>query len=289
MLDAHVLPAMQDLVLRNGFSTVGDPGASGTISINGKGDAICEVVTAAAESRVLPSATDFPVGQSLMVAFVTDGGDLTITGSADGTVTMTEAGDLAVFKVSRTGSTKVWKTVFESDLLSAQGAITAYLPLTSFRVWDAMATNLPAVAAANNLGLVTGTFLTDQPYITTGNVNATTATRRALAEYKIPENYQAGSPLTVYAVWSRVDAAQVTATIDAEFVKASAPTVDLTGNPAPTSVNGSTAGVAQWPIIATTLLPGDLCMIRMNLAMDDTAGGGSEVRLTGIAVGYTIA
>lgn len=123
-MDAHALQGMLDLMVRTGFGVVPDPGASGTIVIEKKGDAICEVITAAAESRVLESADNFGIGQRLTVMLVTAGGALTVTGADDGSVVMSAAKDMAVFEVgssiSGTTRTKVWKVLFAPSMLASE-------------------------------------------------------------------------------------------------------------------------------------------------------------------------
>lgn len=106
-----------DKALRNGFGTIVDPGASGTISpsvasyIN-----ICEVTTAGAESRALPAASGFPPYTRMYVILNTDGGDLSITGSADGTIVLDDAGEVAEFIVSRAGTTNEWRRLLAAGV-----------------------------------------------------------------------------------------------------------------------------------------------------------------------------
>lgn len=118
-MSAKTVNADLDAGYRSGGFVVGDPGASGTIEIEHKGIAICEVVTAAAESRVLESAVNFGVGQRLLVVFKTDGGDLTITGAQTDTV-LNDAGEVAEFVVGLSGSTNVWRRVSDSRLTDAE-------------------------------------------------------------------------------------------------------------------------------------------------------------------------
>lgn len=119
MASAHNLPLALARAQQAQFFRVRDPGASGTISIHSNGDAYCEVTTAAAESRVLPSASGFGSGQRLAVVLFSDGGDLTITG-ATATAILRDAGDVVIFQVTRTlvgtTQTKVWRRVSDSSV-----------------------------------------------------------------------------------------------------------------------------------------------------------------------------
>lgn len=116
---AHNLPISTDRALRNGFYSVADPGASGTISWHNKGLAICEVVTATAESRALPTAAAHAVGTHLIVTLKTDGGDLSITGATTGTVTLDDAGEVAEFVVTDANGTHQWHQLIVSTALTS--------------------------------------------------------------------------------------------------------------------------------------------------------------------------
>src|SRR5574338_320399 len=64
------------------------------------------------------------------------------------------------------------------------------VPLTAFRVWDALQTNLPGTSATDDLGLITGTFGTDAVYIGTSDLKAAGATSRyARVLIPLPPNY----------------------------------------------------------------------------------------------------
>lgn len=113
MASAHTLGLAVDRCLREGLWRAADPGASGTIAIDNKGLTFCDVVTAAAETRALPAAEGHGPGTRVIVNFITDGGNLTITGPA-ASVILDTAGDRAEFEVVQVGtaaSTRVWKVV----------------------------------------------------------------------------------------------------------------------------------------------------------------------------------
>lgn len=110
---AHQLPITIDRALRTGFFKVRDPGSAGTIGYSNKGYAICEVVTAGAETRTLPTVSGYPVGHKLTVIFKTDGGDLTISGS-DQTVVLANAGEVVEFVVVDNNGTKAWRVAYDS-------------------------------------------------------------------------------------------------------------------------------------------------------------------------------
>lgn len=60
------------------------------------------------------------------------------------------------------------------------------IPLTDFRVWDAMATDLPSAGANDDLGLVGGTFGTATPSLRTQDCKTLTNSNRARALIQLP-------------------------------------------------------------------------------------------------------
>ena len=70
------------------------------------------------------------------------------------------------------------------------------VPAEAFKTWDAVASNLPASAASDDLGLVTGTWLTNPVRITAGDCkNLGATTRRAYFSIPIPDNYDDGETI----------------------------------------------------------------------------------------------
>lgn len=102
----------QDLydALSNHVGTVKDPGASGTIVVGNKGQAICEVETAGAETRVLEAAENLVIGVRCLVVFTVDGGNLTVE-SDDSDVVLNSAGDVCEFIVTSAAGTKTWRNL----------------------------------------------------------------------------------------------------------------------------------------------------------------------------------
>lgn len=108
-MSAAVYNKVLDDAIRNGYLSVKDPGASGTIEFGNKGDGICEVVTAAAESRALEAASRFMTGHRLMVVLKTAGGALTVTGGNEGSVILATAGDFVEYLLVDANGTKQWR------------------------------------------------------------------------------------------------------------------------------------------------------------------------------------
>lgn len=119
-MGAHQLPLDSARALSGKFYSVLDPGSGGTMN-PGKvsGWNICEVTTAAAENRALPSAANFPVGAHFTVILQTDGGDLTITGAETGNVSLDDAGEVADFIVTDAAGTKGWQRLIATTAVSS--------------------------------------------------------------------------------------------------------------------------------------------------------------------------
>lgn len=122
MASAASLPIAFARLFATRMIQVDDPGASGTIYVQNKGIAICEVVTAAGESRALPAAGAFGIGTLLLVIGKTLGGTLTVTG-ADVNPTLTANGDAVLFIVSDVNGVVGWRVAFQTKNTSQNALI----------------------------------------------------------------------------------------------------------------------------------------------------------------------
>lgn len=147
--------------------------------------------------------------------------------------------------------------------------------LTDARVWDAIASLAPSSAAADDLALVGGTWGTDAPLLSAGDLKAAGATTRyTRLQIPIPANYQDGETIQVRlrcAVETTV--ADTTCTVDCEVYKG-----DGTGavgsdliTTAAQSINSLTPADFDFTIDATAVDPGDLLDLRIAIACNDAA------------------
>lgn len=148
------------------------------------------------------------------------------------------------------------------------------IPWTAWRVWDALATNLPATAAADDLALVGGTFGTGTPAIQTGDVKTLTATRYARAQIALPPEYDTAETITLRAHCEMITTvAGTSATIDFEVYRSDQEVgvgSDLCTTAAQ-SINSLTGADKDFTINPATLARGDLLDIRMTIATVDGA------------------
>lgn len=148
------------------------------------------------------------------------------------------------------------------------------IPLTDFRVWDALATLLPGTAGTDDLGLIGGTFGSASPSLRTSDLKNTTGTQFARVLFTLPPEYQAGRDVTIrLKAGMATTVASSAATCDVQVFesnKASGVGSDLCTTAAQTC-NSLTAADKDFVITSTGLAPGDVLDIRIALAVTDSA------------------
>lgn len=148
--------------------------------------------------------------------------------------------------------------------------------ITALRIWDAFQTPL-TTPASDDLGLSTGgTFGTDAPYVSAGDLKAAGATtRRARFLYQIPHTYVAGQSIRISANAGMITTvADTSCTLDFEaYALDKDGTVggsDLVTTSA-TTINSLTFGAKTFDVTATALSAGDVLDIRVSIACTDAA------------------
>jgi len=148
------------------------------------------------------------------------------------------------------------------------------IPLTQARVWDAMGSNLPNTSSADDLAIDGGTFGTDSPKITTGDVKASTVTRHARLLAELPPEYVDGQSVTVRVhAGMETTVADTSATVDVECYKSDKETgigSDICTTAAQ-SINSLTFADMDFTITPSGLSSGDVLDIRITVAVTDAA------------------
>ncbi|HUS38547.1 MAG TPA: hypothetical protein VMX74_03815 [Pirellulales bacterium] len=164
-------------------------------------------------------------------------------------------------------------TMARSNLIQNPAAKFA-IPLTEFRVWDALATNLPATSATDDLGLYGGTFASASPTIATGDVKNTTVTRYARFQCVIPVEYDAAETLTLrFSAGMQTTVASASATIDVQAYKSDREVgigADICATAAQ-SINSLTFGNKDFTITPSGLTAGDVLDVRITIYVEDSA------------------
>jgi len=152
------------------------------------------------------------------------------------------------------------------------------IPLTDFRVWDAMQTVLPGTPATDDLGLVGGTFGTATPSLRSEDLKTAGATnKRARVLVQLPWDYQAGQSVTLrFKAGMITTVADTTATLDCEAFKLQDDPDDAIGSDlvstAATTMNSLTFANIDFVVTPTGLSPGDILDVRITCAVNDAAG-----------------
>lgn len=160
------------------------------------------------------------------------------------------------------------------------------IPLTSWRVWDAVGTNLPAVAAADDLGLVGGTWTTNSLSIQTKDEtqNAALTSSFALATVSLPYSYVSAETVTIRAhagiLTTLPDQSGTLDFVAYESDKATGISADLVTTAAQDIAN-LTAADYDFQVTATNLVAGDTLDIRMDIALHDVASGAGVIGVVG--------
>lgn len=149
------------------------------------------------------------------------------------------------------------------------------IPLELLRVHDAFQTSLPTAAAADDLGLIIGTFGTDAIVVQSSDSKAASTTQYARFSYRLPDNYVSGGTVSVAAhVGMKTTVSDTTATIDFQAYKKNDSTglvgSDLVTTSA-TSINSLTASAKEFIIDPSGLVNGDELDIRVTIAIVDGA------------------
>lgn len=158
---------------------------------------------------------------------------------------------------------------------TATSTTTVSIPIlpSAWRVHDAVATNLPTTAAADDLAIINGTDGTAFPSIQTLDFKNTTTTAYARAYLALPPNYVAGSDVTIRVVGGMTTTvASTSCTVDLTVYSNDG---DATGSAdicatAAQSINSLTFGNKDFTITPTGLVAGQLLNVRMVIAGVDS-------------------
>lgn len=156
------------------------------------------------------------------------------------------------------------------------------IPLTDFRVHDAMGTNLPGAGATDDLGLVGGTHGSSTPSLRTeDNKTLTGIANHARVLVQLPWEYIAASTVTLrFHSGMITTVANGTSTLDCLVYKLQddpddALGSDLCGTVA-TTINSTTFANIDFSITSAGLSPGDILDVKITTLMTD-AGTGTAV------------
>lgn len=152
------------------------------------------------------------------------------------------------------------------------------IDLTSCRVHDALATNLPATAATDDLALITGTPGTSAPELQGLDFGGTSTTAYATFSFAVPGNYRDGEAFSIVMknAGMLTTISDGTATVDLSVWSDDFDgtlSADLVSTAA-TTLNSLTLADVTFALTATTLAKGQLLHCRIKVAGTDSGNAG---------------
>lgn len=158
----------------------------------------------------------------------------------------------------------------------AQEPLTSYpIPWTSWRIYDALQTNLPGVSSGDDLALIGGTFGTSSPSLQTYDVKAAgSLSLYARCQFPIPPEYDLGETILLrFHAGMLTTIADVACTLDAEAYKSNSEAgigSDLVTTAA-LNINSLTLADKDFNIDPTTIELGNVLDLRIKIAVNDAA------------------
>lgn len=159
--------------------------------------------------------------------------------------------------------------------LAQDNEVQIPIPFSQLRVWDAFATAI-GTAGSDDLGISSGgTWGTNAPYITAGDVKASSSTRYARFLYTLPPEYVSGETVRIVAHAGMVTtAASASCTLDFEAYEINK-SGGVTGSDlvttSATSINSTTFAARTFEVNAAGLAAGDVLDVRIAIAYNDAA------------------
>ncbi len=159
------------------------------------------------------------------------------------------------------------------------------IPLSELRVHDALATNLPATASADDLAFNSGTFGTTGPTVRTDDVKNATTTRYARLQIRLPAEYDNAGAVTLRVSGGMVTTvASSAATVDIEAYKLNKTVASLSSDLVTTaaqSINSLTFADKDFTVTSSGLVSGDILDVRLAIAVTDSATGTAVIGAIG--------
>ena len=179
--------------------------------------------------------------------------------------------------------------IARSNILALEELKTFPIPLTAFRVHNAMQTLLPGTPLTPDLGLVGGTFGAATPSLRTEDLKTAGATSNyARVLLQLPWEYIAAQTINLrFKAGMITTASDGTATLACEAYKLQGDPDDDIGSDlvveAATNMNSMVFANVDFTVTSTGLSPGDILDVRITTAINDGAS------LTAVIGGITSA
>lgn len=154
-----------------------------------------------------------------------------------------------------------------------------------FRVWDTVSSLLPASAADDDMGLITGTFGTSVPTVQGVDFGGGSTNEKCRFQYRMKDNYVAGASVSIRChtgMLTTVSDQTAATTLDCEVYKsdregAAAGTPTDLCTTAAQGINSLTLADKDFSLNPVGLAPGDLLDIVFTFAGTDTGNAGEMI------------
>lgn len=205
---------------------------------------------------------------------------LVINDTIIGEVALTQTSGSALIS----NGTKLALDAIDRASMTQEPAVVCPVPLTSMRVWDALSSLLPASAANDDMGHVTGTPGTDSPTLQGVDFGGGSTDEKCAFILTLPPEYDPGETITI-----RLNAGMLTtvsdgtATVDVQcykFDRAGLAGSDLCATAAQ-SINSLTLANKDFTITPTGLAPGDQLAVVLAFGGSDTGNLGVMIPVIG--------
>jgi hypothetical protein len=151
------------------------------------------------------------------------------------------------------------------------------IKLTDCKVHDALITNLPGTAAADDMALITGTPGTDAPTLQGVDFGGTSTDEKCGFQFALPQSYRSGETITLRCMAGMLTTiSDGTATLDCECWPDDGDgtvSADICATAA-ASINSLTLANVDFTITPTGLEGGDLLNFRLTFGGSDTGNAG---------------
>lgn len=195
-------------------------------------------------------------------------------------VTFGDAGSMTCPSNSVTNAAITSTAAIDRSKLAQDNLVEYNIPFTALRTWDDLSALLPGTAAADDLGLVDGTFGTNAPMVQAGDLKSAGATTRyARFIRELPAEYVDDETVNIRVRCGMITTvADTTCTIDVEAYLLDKDGA-LNGSPtdlcttAATTMNSLTAANKDFTLTDSSLVSGSIIDVRLAIACNDAATG----------------
>ena len=180
---------------------------------------------------------------------------------------------------------KITPGLDRDEVLAVAELQTFTVPWTLWRVWNAVATNLPASSASDDLSLVGGTFATGVPSIQTEDFGGASSVQYARAQIQLPWDYLTGQTVKLrFHAGALTTLPDTTCDLDVICYKSDEESLVDAGDICATaaqSIKSLTFADIDFTITPTTLAPGDMLDVRISITYNDSGDLGTMVGCVG--------